>query len=79
MHMFNMNFIFHFYYILGFERALDLKSWNVTALQNETHMRASILNTGLCPKTNIPVTVTDPLKNPSSLHFNVHAWMGLPL
>ena len=30
---------------LGFERAFQLKGWNLRALQNETHMRASILNT----------------------------------
>ena len=31
---------------LGFERALQSKSWILRALQNETHTRASILNTG---------------------------------
>ena len=30
---------------LEFEPALHLKGWNVRALQNETHMRTSILNT----------------------------------
>ena len=32
---------------LGFEPTLQLKGWNLRALQNETHMRASILNTTL--------------------------------
>ena len=31
---------------LGFEPALQLKSWNLRALQNETRTRASILNIG---------------------------------
>ena len=30
---------------LGFEPTLQLMGWNLRALQNETHMRASILNT----------------------------------
>ena len=46
MHKFNMNFAFHFY-ILGFEPAFQLKGWKLIALQNETHMRTSILNPGL--------------------------------
>ena len=46
MHKFNTSFVFHFYILsLGFESALQLKGWNLKALQNETHMRASILNT----------------------------------
>ena len=32
-------------YCLGFEPTLQLKSWNLRAPQNETHMTASILNT----------------------------------
>ena len=36
---------------LGFEPTLQLKGWNSRALQNETHMRASILmNTGPLPR-----------------------------
>ena len=31
---------------LRFEPTLQLKGWNLKALQNETHMRASILNVG---------------------------------
>ena len=44
MHKFNMSFVIHFC-ILGFEATLQLKGWNLIALQNETHMRAPILNT----------------------------------
>ena len=33
---------------LGFEQTLQVKCWNFRALKNETHMRASILNTGWC-------------------------------
>ena len=32
---------------LGFEPTLQMNGWNSRALQNETHMRASILNTAL--------------------------------
>ena len=30
--------------MLGFKPNLRLKDWNLRALQNETHMKASILN-----------------------------------
>ena len=36
-----MSFVFCFY-ILGFEPTLQLKGGNLRALQNETHMSASI-------------------------------------
>ena len=50
MHKFKKSFYFIFYFIsifldwrLGFEPSLQLKGQNLRALQNETHMRASIL------------------------------------
>ena len=51
MHKLNMSFVFHFYNlglidVLDLNRPLQLKTWNLRALQNETHMRASFLNTG---------------------------------
>ena len=49
MHKFNMSFVFSFLYSwnrrLGSEQALQLNGWNLRALQNETHVRTSILNT----------------------------------
>ena len=48
MHKFIMSFVFHFYILdwcLEFELVLQPKSQNLRALQNETHMGASILNT----------------------------------
>jgi hypothetical protein len=38
-----MSLVFHSY-ILGLEARLQLKGWILRALQDETHMRASILN-----------------------------------
>ena len=49
MHKFNMSFVIHFY-ILGLTSwiwTFQLKGWNLRTLQNETHMRSSILNTTL--------------------------------
>ena len=43
IHKFNTRSIF-LDWRLGFELALQLKGWNLRALQNETHMRASIVN-----------------------------------
>ena len=52
---------------LGFEPTLQLKGWNLRALQNETHMRASTLNLrylarGLLCKPTKPCVYTN-LKN----------------
>ena len=39
---------------LGFEPTLQLKGWDLRSLQNESHMRASILNTGPSSKRWVP-------------------------
>ena len=49
MQKFHMSFEFHTIFLdwrLGFELALQLNDWILRALQNETHMKISILNTG---------------------------------
>ena len=49
MHKFSMNYVFHFYILRLtswiWNATLQLKQRNLRALQNETHMRASIVNT----------------------------------
>ena len=49
-HKVNMSFVFHFYTLeltsWIWTSSLQLKNWNLRALQNETHMRVSISNTG---------------------------------
>jgi hypothetical protein len=69
MHKFNMSFVFHSIFLdwrLGFEPVLQLKSWNLRALHNETHMRASIWNTTWTEKLRYPAymwQLYEPKKN----------------
>jgi hypothetical protein len=58
MHEFNMSLCFISIFLdwrLGFEPTLQLRGWNLRALQNETHTRASIFNKFCCSQTRCKI------------------------
>ena len=70
----NVTKFLHFWIDVLDEPTLQLKRWNLRALENETHMKALILNTAChSPRTGSPSSLSLSLLSPTGQSVSVNA------